>query len=131
MKLKRLQALAQNENAPDESEVKSEAQFQRLVASFAALPTQPQTPAVRDRGRYPEDATDQDDAANDPSDGDDELEPEQDDYPPFTLAAPRSAPIAIVHPHTPGASVSGSVNGEDSPGGGITAMDVDTMVSAL
>ncbi|VDB86608.1 unnamed protein product [Peniophora sp. CBMAI 1063] len=131
LKLKRLQALARNDSAPDESEVKSEAQFQRLVASFAALPTQPQTPAVRDRGRYPEEAADQDDPSGDPSDGDDELEPEQDDYPPFAFAEPRSAPIAIVNPRTPGASVSGSVNGDDSPGGGVTAMDIDTIPNSL
>ena len=46
------------ESHTEENEVKSEAQFQRLVSSFSEHPTMPRTPrALSDRGRYPEDAT--------------------------------------------------------------------------
>ncbi|KAI0034154.1 hypothetical protein K488DRAFT_84246 [Vararia minispora EC-137] len=132
--------LAESRDArTDESEVKSEFQFQKLVKSFSALPTQPRTP--RGRGRYPEEAGEDDSLADDdddaPSDGDDEYydgdagppaAPDPEPY--FNYAAPRSAPIAIVKPRTPAASVAGSAGGDestlllDSPNG-VTAMDVD------
>lgn len=55
----RLQTL-RAEARPEESEVKSEAQFQRLLASFSGLPHglgQGRSPrAPSDRGRYPEEA---------------------------------------------------------------------------
>ncbi|KAG1760363.1 hypothetical protein EDD22DRAFT_901597 [Suillus occidentalis] len=43
------------EPRPEEDELQSEAAFQRLLASYSGLPSQPRTPrAPSDRGRYPE-----------------------------------------------------------------------------
>ncbi|KAJ3786118.1 hypothetical protein GGU10DRAFT_352691 [Lentinula aff. detonsa] len=89
------------ESRPVENEVKSEAAFQRLVASGAELPMQPRTPStMSNRGRYPEEACEDNDAREEtPSDdeGDDE---------PYALSM--SEPIAIRN-RTP----AGSVNGDD------------------
>ncbi|KAJ3985241.1 hypothetical protein F5890DRAFT_1573032 [Lentinula detonsa] len=89
------------ESRPVENEVKSEAAFQRLVAAGAELPMQPRTPStMSNRGRYPEEACEDDDAREEtPSDdeGDDE---------PYALSM--SEPIAIRN-RTP----AGSVNGDD------------------
>lgn len=127
-KLPRIQSLAK-ETRPDENEVKSEAQFQRLVASFAALPTQPRTPrALCDRGRYPEEVGEDSLQNESASDGDDEDESEPDYA--FAYAPPKSAPITIVNLRTPAASASGSVNGDDEISNGVASMDVD-VVSTL
>ncbi|KAG2045065.1 hypothetical protein BDR03DRAFT_1022561 [Suillus americanus] len=46
------------EPRPEEDELQSEAAFQRLLASYSDLPSQPRTPrAPSDRGRYPEEPT--------------------------------------------------------------------------
>ncbi|KAI0066424.1 hypothetical protein BV25DRAFT_1971221 [Artomyces pyxidatus] len=118
------------ESRPDENEVKSEAQFQRLVASFSELPMQPRTPrAPSDRGRYPEEAGEDFAREDTPSDDDGD----DDELATFAFTPPTSEPIPISKPRTPAASVSGSVNGDDlaidSPGGFI-AMDVDMPSSA-
>ncbi|KAI0322169.1 hypothetical protein OF83DRAFT_1095598 [Amylostereum chailletii] len=112
------------ESRPEENEVKSEAQFQRLVASFSELPMQPRTPrAPSDRGRYPEEAGEDTLREETPSD-----DGEDDDEYAFAFAPPKSDPISIIKPRTPAASVCGSINGDDpsmdSPGG-MMAMDVD------
>ncbi|KAH0590959.1 hypothetical protein H2248_001072 [Termitomyces sp. 'cryptogamus'] len=114
------------ESRPEESEVKSEAAFQRLIHSCSELPIPPRTPRVAaDRGRYPEEAGREEAQREDtPSDDDDE---HIDDAPfAFSSLAP-SAPIAIQKPYT-----SGSVNGDDltmstsaSSSFGTAAMDVD------
>src|SRR6266478_412374 len=53
-----------SESRPEESELKSEAQFQRLLASYTGNPLTPKTPrAPSDRGRYPEEAGDEEDTA--------------------------------------------------------------------
>lgn len=120
--------LVRESSRPDENEVKSEAQFQRLVASFSELPTQPRTPrASSDRGRYPEEASEDRDLqpCDTPSDDSDYDEP---DGIPFAFATSTHEPITI-RTRTPAASVSGSLCGDDlcvdSPG---AAMDID-MVS--
>ena len=124
LKLPRILNLVRESSRPDENEVKSEAQFQRLVASFSELPTQPRTPrASSDRGRYPEEVSEERgmQRCQTPSDDSDY----EDDSIPFAFAAPTQEPITI-RTRTPAASVSGSLCGEDiyadSPG---AAMDVD------
>ncbi|KAF8273986.1 hypothetical protein EI94DRAFT_1562778 [Lactarius quietus] len=125
LKLPRILNLVRESSRPDENEVKSEAQFQRLVASFSELPTQPRTPrAPSDRGRYPEEVSEDRDLqpCDTPSDDSDYDEP---DGIPFAFAAPTHEPITI-RTRTPAASVSGSLCGDDpcadSPG---AAMDID------
>ena len=49
------------ESKPEENEVRSEAAFQRLISSSTGFPSQPRTPRVAaDRGRYPEEAGQED-----------------------------------------------------------------------
>lgn len=124
LKLPRILNLVRESSRPDENEVKSEAQFQRLVASFSELPMQPRTPrASSDRGRYPEEACEERDIqrCQTPSDDSDD----EDDGIPFAFAPSTQEPITI-RTRTPAASVSGSLCGDDiyadSPG---AAMDVD------
>ncbi|CAL1694146.1 unnamed protein product [Somion occarium] len=117
------------ESRPEENEVKSEAQFQRLVASVSdiGLPGQPRTPrAASDRGRYPEEVdTEEPHREDTPSDEeDDEYEKHaaaSDTGAPFAFAA--SEPINIVKPITPAQSVNGDDFAE-SPGGA-AMMDID------
>ena len=105
-----------------ENEVKSEAQFQRFVASFSEHPTQPRTPrALTDRGRYPEDAT-LEEPSRDDSDSDDEAEPE--DVPSAPFSQSHSEPLSISKSVTPAQSVNGDDMGlSESPG--TMAMDID------
>jgi hypothetical protein len=128
LKLPRILNIVRDSTRPDENEVKSEAQFQRLVASFSELPMQPRTPrAPSDRGRYPEEVPEDRDVSRcqTPSDDSDYEEP---DAIPFAFAPPTQEPITI-RTRTPAASVSGSLCGDDiaadSPGG--AAMDVDVV----
>ena len=125
LKLPRILNLVRESSRPDENEVKSEAQFQRLVASFSELPMQPRTPrATSDRGRYPEEASEERDIQRCQTPSDDSDYEEADSIP-FAFAPPTQEPITI-RTRTPAASVSGSLCGDDiianSPG---TAMDVD------
>ncbi|KAI0784938.1 hypothetical protein C8Q75DRAFT_337628 [Abortiporus biennis] len=117
VRLPRILSLVQ-ESHPEENEVKSEAQFQRLVASGSDLPTHPRTPrAPSDRGRYPEEAdTEEHGREETPSDD------EEDESVTFAYIA--SEPINIVKPVTPAQSVAGDDYGfSESPGG--VAMDID------
>ena len=135
-----------SESKPEDAEVKSEAAFQRLIASCSELPTQPRTPrSFIDRGRYPEEAGHEEPSNNDDLSDDSDAEP--DDTYAFSTAAPPTAtqPIAIQRPRTrtPGGSLAGSLagsmNGDDATmsvsetsssfGGG--AMDVDSMVGHI
>lgn len=107
------------ESRPEENEVKSEAAFQRLISSCSELPIQPRTPrAVSDRGRYPEEAV------NDESQREDT--PSDDDNEDNTFAfLPPSDPINIAKPCTPANSVNGDEMNMlllESPG---IAMDID------
>lgn len=128
VKLPRILNIVRESSRPDENEVKSEAQFQRLVASFSELPMQPHTPrAPSDRGRYPEEVSEDRDVprCQTPSD-DSDYEDADTSTIPFPFAPPTQEPITI-RTRTPVASVSGSLCGDDitadSPGG--AAMDVD------
>ena len=128
VKLPRILNIVRESSRPDENEVKSEAQFQRLVASFSELPMQPRTPrAPSDRGRYPEEVSEDRDVprCQTPSD-DSDYEDADTSTIPFPFAPPTQEPITI-RTRTPAASVSGSLCGDDitadSPGG--AAMDVD------
>ena len=130
LKLPRILNLVRESSRPDENEVKSEAQFQRLVASFSELPMQPRTPrAPSDRGRYPEEVSEERDLQRCQTPSDDSDYEEADSIP-FAFAPPTQEPITI-RTRTPGASVSGSLCGDDlsahSPG---AAMDID-MVRVL
>ena len=125
-----------SESRPEENELKSEAQFQRLLASCSALPTQPRTPrAASDRGRYPEEADPEDALVREetPSDDDDG---ELDEATPFafesvsssakTVSPSKSTTRAPTRVPTPAQSVNGDDLGMlDSPGG--MAMDVDVV----
>ncbi|KAE9400549.1 hypothetical protein BT96DRAFT_819019 [Gymnopus androsaceus JB14] len=112
------------ESRPVENEVKSEAAFQRLVASGAELPIQPRTPHISDRGRYPEEACDDEYQREDtPSDD------EADDEPFTSYASSMSEPITILRNRTPASSVNGddlnTMSISESPSFSNMAMDVD------
>ncbi|CCL98079.1 uncharacterized protein FIBRA_00073 [Fibroporia radiculosa] len=112
-----------SQSRPEESEVQSEAQFQRLVASCCELPSHQRIPrAASDRGRYPEEADVEEPHREDTPSDDGEL----DDAVPFAYVQP----ISIMKPVTPAHSVNGDDMGMlDSPGG--MAMDVDMPSSSM
>jgi hypothetical protein len=127
LKLPRILNLVRESSCPDDNEVKSEAQFQRLVASFSELPMQPRTPrAPSDRGRYPEEVSEDRDIEQCQTPSDDSDYDETDNIP-FAFAPPTQEPITI-RTRTPVASVGGSLCADDiyadSPG---AAMDVDAV----
>jgi len=64
------------EARPEDSEVKSEAAFQRLLASCAELPTPTRSARAQDRGRYPEEAG-QDDSQHEQTGSDDDGEDDE------------------------------------------------------
>jgi len=111
-----LTLLAQ-EARPEDAEVKSEAAFQRLVASVSDLPSQPRTPrAFPDRGRYPEEAGREEVTREETPSDDDEPAPEEV---PTNPPPSGSQPINIMQKSssrtiTPAASVAGSVYGDDA-----------------
>ncbi|KAH9937376.1 uncharacterized protein B0H18DRAFT_1113221 [Fomitopsis serialis] len=112
-----------SESRPEDDEMRSEAQFQRLVASFCELPSphRVQRPPS-DRGRYPEEADVEEPRRPDTPSDDGELE----DSVPFSFVDP----IAISKSVTPAASVNGEdMSMLDSPGG--AAMDVDVSSSVV
>lgn len=112
------------ESRPEENEVKSEAAFQRLLASCSDLPLQPRTPrAPSDRGRYPEEVGDEEvHGEGSPSDDDDDvdaifaLDPQGDQ-----MAAKPCTPAQSVNGDDPPASLLGSPM--------VMAMDVDAVWS--
>jgi len=112
-----LNLLAQ-EARPEEAEFKSEAAFQRLVASVSDLPIQPRTPRPVDRGRYPEEAGKEEEATREDSPSDDEQEKTEEVPSAFNPPATTTQPINIKRPSsrtiTPAGSVAGSVNGDDA-----------------
>lgn len=122
------------ESKPEESEVRSEAAFQRLISSSTGLPTQPRTPrlAALDRGRYPEEAGQEEEPQREDTPSDDE--DEADDTPFAFAASGSSQPISIQKPPVH----AGSSNGDDlnmciseSSSFGTVAMDVDLVSSVL
>ena len=110
------------ESRPEEDEVKSEAAFQRLIASCSDLPLQPRTPrAPSDRGRYPEEVGDEEvHGEGSPSDDDDDvdaifvLDPQGDH-----MAAKPCTPAHSVNGDDPPTSLMGSPM--------VMAMDVDAV----
>ncbi|KIJ65027.1 hypothetical protein HYDPIDRAFT_88859 [Hydnomerulius pinastri MD-312] len=114
------------ESRPDENEVKSEAAFQRLLASCSELPTQPRTPrAPSDRGRYPEEVPDDEvHGGSTPSDDDD------DDVEAIFAFDPQGD-MSTAKPCTPAQSVYGdelSLSIMGSPM--VMAMDVDAPLAS-
>lgn len=110
------------ESKPEESEVKSEAQFQKFVASFSTHPGTPR--ALQDRGRYPDEAGDDEPARDDPESSDDEGDPGT--AAPFSYTQPSTEPITIPKSVTPAPSINGDDFGlSESPG--TNAMDIDTV----
>ena len=93
--------------------MKSEAAFQRLLHSSSELPRTPRP--LLDRGRYPEEAGNDDDVKREDSPSDDELELDE----PFAFSIPNppthSQPINIIRHKTltPAGSAAGSVNGDE------------------
>lgn len=114
LKPNRITSLLAEEARPDESEVKSEAAFQRLVSSYSELPHTPR--ASSDRGRYPEEAgQDESQREDTPSDDGDDND--------STFAFLPSSSESVNKPCTPASSVNGDdMFISDSPGG---AMDID------
>lgn len=111
------------EARPGEDEVKSEAAFQRLIASGSDLPLQPRTPrAASDRGRYPEEAGEEEIHRDDTPSDDDNNEENA-----FTLLQNGDS-LGMVKPLTPAGSVCGDEISMVSESPGWQAMDVD-MVS--
>ena len=112
-----------SESRPEENELKSEAQFQRLLASYTGNPLTPKTPrAPSDRGRYPEEAGDEENIAVQSEDDDDELgEGSVFDYNATTEA------INISRRGTPARSANGDDPYSWNPGSpmGSSYMDVD------
>ena len=116
----------------EDADVKSEAAFQRLVASCSELPAQPRTPRTfTDRGRYPEEAVREENAQESPSD--DESEDGEGQF--AFSATSGTQPINIQKSHTPAGSITGSFNGDDlnmsisetSSSFGAAAMDIDVV----
>ena len=120
--------LAESRTRAEETEVKSEAAFQRLVTSGSELPAQPRIPrAASDRGRYPEEAGREEESQREENSSDDG---EVDDQP-FAFQAGGTEPIAIAKSRTPANSVNGdelAMSISESPGASSSVMDVD-MVS--
>jgi len=92
---------------------------------------QPRTPrAPSDRGRYPEEVSEERDIQGCQTPSDDSDYEETDSSIPFAFAPPSQEPITI-RTRTPAASVSGSLCGDDisaeSPG---AAMDIDMVSSS-
>ena len=111
-----------SESRPEENELKSEAQFQRLVASVAGNPLTPKTPrAPSDRGKYPEEAGDEEEIAAQSDDDDELCEGSVFDYNATTEA------INISRRGTPAQSINGDEMYSWGPGSpvGSSYMDVD------
>lgn len=96
-----------SETRPEDAEVKSEAAFQRLITSCSELPLPPRTPrTTTDRGRYPEEAGQEEEAQREdtPSDSEDGDAGEE----PFAFSSSGgSEPINIQKPLTPAGSNNG------------------------
>ncbi|KAI0828941.1 hypothetical protein BC628DRAFT_1417323 [Trametes gibbosa] len=120
MKMPHIQRLVA-ESHTQENEVQSEAQFQRMLASFSMHPRTPRP--ASDRGRYPEDAAEEEpQRESTPSDDEEELEDS-------VLFAYTDSAVAT-KPVTPAQSVNGDdLSMLESPIG--FAMDVDTPSSAV
>ncbi|KAF7979389.1 hypothetical protein HWV62_42486 [Athelia sp. TMB] len=115
------------ESRPGDDEVKSEAAFQRLIASGSDLPLQPRTPrAASDRGRFPEEAGHEEIHRED-TPSDDESHGED------TFAFLQSSELlSTTKPCTPAGSVCGDELGmliSESPGP-FQPMDIDVPMAS-
>ncbi|OSD06243.1 hypothetical protein PYCCODRAFT_1475076 [Trametes coccinea BRFM310] len=120
VKLPHIQRLVA-ESQVQENEVQSEAQFQRMLASFSMHPRTPRAPS--DRGRYPEDAAEEEPQRESTPSDDEEL----DDSVPFAYT---ESAAASTKPVTPAQSVMGDDPSMlESPIG--FAMDVDMPSSTV
>lgn len=121
------------EARPEDIEVKSEAQFQRLVASFSDLPPGlgPRSSASN-RGRFPEEVLDEDEHKEDTSSDDGEVDDSAASV--YSSYKPQggSDPINITKMSTPAQSMRGSpedtIGGVSESPGGSNLMDVDTVL---
>ena len=120
VRVPRILALVAESHLQD-NEVQSEAQFQRILASYSDSPAHPRTPrAASDRGRYPEEAG-EDEPQRESTPSDDE---ELDD----SVAFAYTESAIGTKPVTPAQSVNGDeLSMLESPIG--TAMDVDMVCS--
>jgi len=117
------------ESRPEDTEVKSEAAFQRLITSCSELPTQPRTPRpLTDRGRYPEEAGLEESPREDtPSDDEDQFDEE-----PFAFPTPGgSEPIPIRKPAGNGNNFDDlNMSTSATSSTGTLSMDVDMVASS-
>lgn len=114
------------ESRPEENEMKSEAQFQRMLASYSGSPIvlrqNKSSRSATNRGRYPEEADTDDDIPREDTPSDDDGAPEEDSTISnfvFKQLSGGSEPINIAKPMTPANSVLGTP--EDY------SMDIDTV----
>ena len=117
-----------SESRPEENELKSEAQFQRLLASYAGNPLTPKTPrAPSDRGKYPEEAGDDEEVAVQSDDDDEPCDGSM-----FGFATTTEA-INISRRGTPAQSMNGDEMYSWNPGSpvGSSYMDVDPVSTLL
>ncbi|TFK56573.1 hypothetical protein OE88DRAFT_34621 [Heliocybe sulcata] len=112
----------QHQPKPEEEEVKSEAQFQRLLASCSVNPVQPKTPrGTSDSGRYPEEAVEEEIQREDTPSDDGEAEST------FAFEPPVIEPLVFSKSATPAQSVNGDEMWMDSPG---MPMEVDSQIGS-
>jgi len=104
------------------------------VASVSELPAAPRTPRTfADRGRYPEEAGQEENTREDSPSDDDGPEVEESTLPLSTFPPSGTQPINIMKPRTPAGGTAGNINGDDagmsisetSSSFGAIAMDVD------
>ena len=118
---------------PEEAEVKSEATFQRLVASLSSLPPNlgPRSSASN-KGRFPEEVGDEDEQRDDSSSDEGEVDDSAASV--YSCKTPGGTePINITKVSTPAHSIRGSpedtIGGVSESPGGSNLMDIDAVRS--
>lgn len=122
-------ALLKTESRLDETEVKSEAQFQKILASMSGLPVGPGRSRWIDRGRYPEEAVADDEFQKEDTPSDDEEDygfGESSSATYFNFKpSHESEPISITKPSTPAPSDIGESLGMRGISESPSVMDID------
>jgi hypothetical protein len=122
LKTPRVARLLAESRPPAEDEVKSEAAFQKFIASTSELPVTPHTPrAVSDRGRYPEEVILDEDYKREETPSDDDIAESA-----FAFNAPgpsQPIPIASRRLSTPTNILGEDMSMSGSPN--TSSMDVD------